>query len=149
MKKIVKASLIVMTILTAIYIGGIVYACTSSNICSGAVYAAFLRDEVPPTVKIHTLEELGIVKVIEYEWSNYVIHVVVGKTKINLRVERPYFEYKGRPYQIAEFHVTVGLPNVPREPLIWWWGAPLFGGWIFTGILFFKRWKMSEKAGDA
>ena len=154
MRKLVKASLLLMAILTVVYAGLVyVYAnANSSNANSNSglsghryiVHAAFEYESETPPTEWYTPEQLGIVKIIEYGENNtYWLHVVVDREKepfpiLELQEEElPIFKYKDNFYQISAFWVTPGLSESAKGQLIG--GGVLVGlGWVFTGVLFLK-----------
>lgn len=146
MKRVVKAALIVMTTLTAVYISAVVYANLNSSANSDAyphryvLYAAFeYRGDTPPT-EWYTPEQLGIYDVIEYEEDGtYWLHIAVNREKepFPLQEKQPVFLYKDKFYVVSSHWVTPGLPESIKQwqiPI----GAVLGASWVCTGILFLK-----------
>ena len=134
MKKI-KILLISMLIITAVYLGAVVYANSSSSSGGGGIDAAFLYHGVPE--KWYTPEQLGIVDIGGYSENATWIQVVYGEQGplVNPEVEEPpIFKYKGKFWQISTLHVTPGLPEEAKK-----WQVPIGGvigaAWIFTGIV--------------
>jgi len=145
MKKMVKAILISMAILTVIYVSAVVYANTNANTNANAyphryvLYAANeYKSETPPT-DWYTPEQLGIYDVIEYENGSW-LHIAVDREKepFPLQSENPIFLYKDKFYQVSPFWTTPGLPESVKQ-----WQIPIGGvlgaGWILTGALFLKE----------
>lgn len=146
MKKGVKILLVLMSILTMIYIGAVVYANTNSS-SGDRVYAAFEHETEPPFW--YTPEELGIIKIIEYGNESYWLHVVVDveKEPFPLQVERPIFKYKDKFFQISDLWITPGLPESVKQ-----WQVPagvgIVIGWIVTGIYKKKETKKMISIGS-
>lgn len=135
MRKKMKIILVTMVIITAIYVGAVVYANTSSS-SSGAIDAASLYHEEPE--EWYTPEQLGIDKILGYDENSTWVQVVYGKQGPLVNPdERPVFKYRGKFWQISSLHVTPGLPEeVKRKQVLI--GGAICIGWIFTGVLFFK-----------
>ena len=134
MKKM-KILLISMLIITAVYLGVIVYANSNSS-SGGAIDAAFLYHGEPE--EWYTPEQLGIVKICGYSEDANWIQVVYGDQGSLVNPdEQPIFKYNGKFWQISKLHVTPGLPEEAKK-----WQVPIGGmiavGWVFTGIVFFK-----------
>ena len=150
MRNLVKASLLLMAILTVVYAGLVVYAyananssnANSSNGLSGhryVVYAAFERESETPPTEWYTPEELGIVEIPDYEedYTWFQVVVELEKEPFPLQEEQPIFKYKDKFYQIAGMWVTPGFGESAKGPLIG--GGVLVGlGWVFCGVLFLK-----------
>jgi hypothetical protein len=139
MKK-TKLLLIVMLVITAVYIGAVVYA--NSETSGGAVDSAFLYHGIPE--EWYTPEQLGIVKIIGYTEDTTWIQVVYGDQGPLVNPdEEPIFKYKDKFWQISHFYVTPALPEEVKR-----WQVPIGGaisvGWIFTGIVFLKVRKNSN-----
>jgi len=135
MKKVVKVALLLMTILTAIYAIVVVYANTNPRSLK-PLYAAFEYESETPPASWYTLEQLGIVNVIENEENGW-LHIEVDREKepFPLQSELPIFLYQDKFYQVSPLWVTPGLPKSVRQLQIPIGGA-LGAGWIFTGIRF-------------
>lgn len=135
MKKAVKAALLLVIILTVIYAIVVVYANTNLR-SPKPLYAAFEYESETPLASWYTLEQLGIVNVIEYEENGW-IHIEVDREKepFPLQSELPIFLYQDKFYQVSPLWVTPGLPKSVRLLQIPIGGA-LGTGWIFTGIRF-------------
>ena len=143
MKRIVKASILLMAILTVIYAGLVAYANANPSGLSGHRYilpAAFEYESETPPTEWYTPEQLGIVKIIEHGENNTCwLHVLVDREKepFPLQEEQPIFKYKDKFYQISPLWTTPGLSESAKGQLIG--GGVLVGsGWAFTGALFLK-----------
>jgi len=147
MKKVVKGILL-MSILTMIYIGAVVYADSNSASrysADGWVLAADEYEGQPSSW--YTPEELGMTVYREGNgWVQVVVPYNVNCTE--LREQRPIFKYKDRFYQISESDIT---PAVYEETTRWQIlavvvGACIATGWIYVGYLGLrKRRKGNEK----
>jgi len=137
MKMRIKILLISMLIITAVYLGAVVYA-NSNSLSGSAIDAAFLYHGEPKVW--YTPEQLGIVKILGYQENATWIQVVYGDQGplINPEVEEPpIFKYRGKFWQISKLHVTPSLPESVKR-----WQVPIGGmiavGWVFIGALYFK-----------
>jgi hypothetical protein len=146
-KRMVKAALILMAILTVIYVSAVVYANTNAYPYPHryVLYAAFAYESETPPTDWYTPEQLGIYDVIEYgENGSYWLHIAVDREKepFPLQSENPIFLYKDKFYQVSSLWTTPGLPEHLKQ-----WQIPIGGalgaGWVFTGILFLK-WRKRE-----
>ena len=142
MKRIVKASLLLIAILTVIYAGLVMYANANSSYGWGhrdVVYGAVKYESETPPTDWYTPEQLGIVKMVYYEENCTWFHAVVDREKepFPLQEEQPIFKYKDKFYQISPLWTTPGLSESAKAQLIG--GGVLVGsGWAFTGVLFLK-----------
>lgn len=147
MRKAVKACVITMAILTAIYIGVIAYANSNSNGKSYRylVYGAYRyeSDTEPPVW--YMPEELGIVQTNDFGKDNPVfveIIVDIEKEPFPLQHEQPIFLYKDKFYMVSSGWVDPGLP----EGFPWWpilVATALGVGWTIVGLIFIK-WRMKK-----
>jgi hypothetical protein len=140
MKRVVKAVLVLMAILTVTYVGVVVYANTTANSHRYVLYTAFEYEGDTPPTEWYTLEQLGIYGVIEYGGNDsYWLHIAVDREKepFPLQEKQPIFLYKEKYYQVSPLWITPGLPESAKQ-----WqisiGGVLGAGWVFTGILFLK-----------
>ena len=156
LKRIVKAALILMAILTAIYVCAVVYANDAdtnandyANDYPPLTYgtAAFeYESDTPPTVW-YTPEELGIVGIIECGENRSVLQIIVDKEKepFPLQSKEPLtrFLYKDKFYTVSYRWVTFTDPCGSgfqwQMPL----GITLGVGWIITGVLTLK-WRKAQ-----
>ncbi|MBS7632070.1 hypothetical protein KEJ15_00375 [Candidatus Bathyarchaeota archaeon] len=143
-----KIFLLAMVILTAVYLGAILYAnATDSPKIDGdhVVPGAFLYKEMPS--EWYTPEQLGIVKIEDYgagenaTWLHVFIprEVYYNDSKgewIWGKVFR--WEFNGKFYKI-EFWVTQGLPEdvIKRSQVPV--GGVIATGWIAGGIWVYKK----------
>ncbi len=151
MKGAAKAILIIMTHLTGIYIGTVVYinSLTSPDISftsPGVVYGAHLYTSVTPPSIWYTRDQLGIVGIREFGPDEYLqLQIIVDQEKepFPLQREQPIFLYKDRFFQVSSHWVTPGLPD--SSTLHWQIlaGSVLGAGWVFVGALFIK-WRKKE-----
>jgi len=120
MKRVVKAALILMTILTVIYVSAVVYANANANANSSpyphryVLYAAFEYEGDAPPAERYTPEQLGIYHVIEYgENGSYWLHIAVDREKepFPLQEKQPVFLYEDKLYQVSPRWITPGLPE--------------------------------------
>jgi len=145
MKRVVKAALILMAILTVIYVSAVVYANVNSHPYPHryVLYAAFEYEGDTPPTEWYTPEQLGIYDAIEYEENGSWLHIAVDREKepFPLQEKQPVFLYKDKFYQVSPLWVTPGLPESIKQ-----WQFPIGGvlgaGWVFTGILF--KWRKKE-----
>ena len=148
MKRVMKAVLVLMAILTVAYVGVVVYANTDSDyqVCSNryVLYGAGRYEgDIPPT-EWYMPEQLGIYDVIEYTVNSSWVHIAVDREKepFSLQEKQPIFLYKDRYYQVWQMWVTPALTSNGKQ-----WqisiGAVLGAGWVFTGILFLN-WRKKE-----
>ena len=142
MKRIVKASILLLAILTVIYAGLVAYANANPSGLSGHRYivpAAFEYESETPPTEWYTPEQLGIVDTVYYEENCTWFHAIVEleKEPFPLQEEQPIFKYKDKFYQISPLWTTPGLSESAKAQLIG--GGVLVGsGWAFTGALFLK-----------
>jgi hypothetical protein len=156
MKKVMKACLVAMVILTAVYIVVVVYANANSRyntdssnygkkpIEYGILKAYFgERLETEPQ-EWNTTGELGITfgKLMEAA-ENETYEVLIVDTEkalswMNGTVPEPYaVKYGDNFYRIVFLWVELGLPESIKK-----WQVPIVAAlgvsWAFTGVLFFK-----------
>ncbi len=140
MKRVVKAALILMAILTVTYVGVVAYANTTANFHRYVLYAAFEYEGDTPSTEWYTQEQLGIYGVIEYGGNgSYWLHIAVDREKepFPLQEKQPIFLYKDKYYQVSPLWATPGLPESVKQWQISVCGV-LGAGWVFTGALFLK-----------
>jgi len=107
LKKVVKAILLFMTILTVIYVSAVVYA--NSNYDSSDdfydydhLYAAFEYESDTPPTEWYTPEELGIYDVIERgENDSSWLNIAVDLAKEPFPLQSVIFLYKDKFYQVS------------------------------------------------
>jgi hypothetical protein len=157
MKNALKTCIVVMVILTAVYIGLIVYANANSSyntnsnsygkkpIEYGILKSYFgERLETEPQ-EWNTTGELGIIfgdKVEPAETESYLILIVDEEKALpwmNGTIPEPYaVKYADNFYHIVFLWIDLGLPESIKQ-----WQVPLTvmlgAGWIFTGLLFLKE----------
>src|SRR4030042_1399968 len=158
MKRMVKAVIILMAILTATYVGVVAYANTNlSHSADSNVYrhpteygiwrhydAEKLQREPQ---EWFTPEELGIIlvknKFLEDGYDIFIVDEEKALPWMNGSAPMPYaVKYQNAFYQISWLWVEPGL----RESAMQWQipiGGVMGAGWIFTGILFLK-WRKKE-----
>lgn len=146
MKKLVKAVLILMAILTAIYVNITVYANASAYSHRYVVYAAYKYEQDTPPTEWYTPEELGIVEI--YEVNDRAVQIAVDREKEPFPFG-PYgtddqltiFLYKDEFYVVSHRWVTFADEYVKQ------WQIPIGGalgvGWVSTGVLFLK-WRKKQ-----
>jgi len=160
MKRMVKAVIILMAILTATYVGVVAY--TSTNLSHSADSNVY-RDPIEYGIWRHydaeklqwepqewyTPEELGIVLVKDKFPENYYDIFIVDEEKalpwMNGTAPMPYaVKYQNEFYRISWLWVTPGLPESVKLKQ---WQIPIGGllgvGWVCTGVLFLK-WKKEK-----
>lgn len=164
MKRIVKASILLMAILTVIYSSLVVYANTNSSDGVGSsgdgkepieygIWKSYLAEKLETEPQEwNTTEELGIIfsDKIEYaETETYAIRIIDEEKALlwmNSTTPEPYaVKYEDKFYHIIFLWITPGLPEHVRQwqiPI----GVALGAGWAFTGVLFLKGRKKEEKA---
>jgi hypothetical protein len=157
MRKMMKAVLVLIAILTVAYVGVVVYANTNS---SHPVNSSDYRDPIDYGIWRHylaeklqwepqewnTTEELGIIlvpsKVTEDHYHIFIVDEEKALPWMNGTTSEPYaVKYRGSFYRIMFLWVTPGLPENIKQwqlPI----GVALGAGWICTGAVFFKE---SEK----
>jgi hypothetical protein len=139
MKISMKAIAILMVILTVFYVSVVVYANVNSNY-DDVVYAAFEYESETTPTNWYMPEQLGIVKIIEYEENGSWLHIVVDPKQepFPLQEEQPIFLYNSTFYQVSPLWVTPGLPESVKQ-----WQIPIGGvlgvGWVLTGAIFLKE----------
>ena len=156
MRKVVKAVLVLMAILTVIYVSVVVYANTSSShnadsngygrepIEYGILKAYFAEKLETEPQEWNTTEELGIIfgdKMEPAETETYLILIVDEEKALpwmNGTIPEPYaVKYGDNFYRIVFLWVDLGLPESVKQ-----WQIPIGGvlgaGWVFTGALFLK-----------
>jgi hypothetical protein len=143
MKKMMKAVLVLMAILTTIYVSAVVYANVNAN--DDYYIHPYLTSEyvdTPPT-EWYTPEELGIVEV--WELGNRAVQIVVDRRKepfpfgpLGTDDQLTVFLYKDEFYTVSNRWVTFAIGGGSLPP----WQIPIGGalgvGWVFTGVLFVK-----------
>lgn len=146
MENVVKATLILMGILTVIYAGAVAYVNANSSLddniegdlSRAVLYAAFeYESETPPSVW-YTPEQLGITGVIRYGENCSWLHIGVDREKepFPLQREQPIFLYKDKFYKVSHLWVTPAGCDPNVELIVkWLFGLGLGLGWVFTGIL--------------
>jgi len=153
MKRVVKAALILMTVLTVIYVSAVVYDNVNANVNlydyanshRYVVYAAYKYEQDTPPTEWYTPEELGIVEV--YEVNSRAVQIIVDREKEPFPFG-PYgtddqptiFLYKDEFYTVSSRWVTFAIESLKWEIPI---GGALGVGWFFTGVLFLK-WRRKE-----
>jgi len=154
MKKVMKAVLILIAILTVIYVGVVVYVNTNS---SYPVNSSDYRDPIEYGIwrhyfaeklqwepqEWHTPEELGIIlvpsKVTEDRYHIFIVDEEKALPWMNGTIPEPYaVKYGDNFYRILGLWVEPGLSGSVKQRLIPIGGA-LGAGWVFTGVLFLKR----------
>jgi hypothetical protein len=147
-KRIVKAALILMAILTVIYVSAVVYANINAN--DDYYIHPYLTSEyvdTPPT-EWYTPEELGIVEV--WELGKRTVQIVVDRREepfpfgpLGTDDQLTIFLYKDEFYTVAHRWVTFAIDRGSLPP----WQIPIGGalgaGWAFTGALFLK-WRKKQ-----
>jgi len=141
----VKACLILMAILTAVYVGIIVHAKASfhdyANSYRYVVYATYKYEQDTPPTEWYTPEELGIVEV--HKVDSRAVQTIVDREKepfpfgpYGTDDQRTIFLYKDEFYVVSHRWVTFadGYVTQWQVPI----GMALGGGWVFSGILFLK-----------
>lgn len=162
MKRVVKAALILMTILTVIYVSVVVYANTNSSynnadssgygkkpIEYGILKAYFAEKLDWEPQEWNTTEELGITfgeKMKYAETETYGILIVDEEKALpwmNGTAPMPYaVKYEDKFYNIVFLWVDLGLPESVKQWQILI-GVALGAGMVFTGVLFLK-WRKKE-----
>ena len=150
----VKAALILMTILTVIFVSVVMYVNANANFHDYAnshryvVYAAYKHEQDTPPTEWYTPEELGIVEV--WELGNRTVQIVVDRRKepfpfgpLGNDDQLTVFLYKDEFYTVSHRWVTFANGGGSLPP----WQIPIAGalgaGWAFTGALFVK-WRKKE-----
>jgi hypothetical protein len=163
MKTVVKAALILIAILTAVYVGVVVYANTNS---SYPVNSSDYRDPIEYGIWCHyfaeklqwepqewyTPEELGIIlvpsKVTEDRYHIFIVDEEKALPWMNGTTPMPYaVKYEDKFYRILGLWVEPGLPESVKQrqiPI----GGVLGAGWVFTGGLFVKGRKKENKSNE-
>jgi len=146
-KRMVKAALILMTILTVIFVSVVMYVNANANFHDYAnshryvVYAAYKHEQDTPPTEWYTPEELGIVEV--WELGNRTVQIVVDRRKepfpfgpLGNDDQLTVFLYKDEFYTVSHRWVTfaVGYVTQWQVPI----GIALGAGWVSTGALFVK-----------
>ena len=154
MKRMVKAALILMTILTVIFVSVVIYANVNvdanfhdyANSHRYVVYAAYKYEQDTPPTEWYTPEELGIVEV--WELGNRAVQIVVDRRKepfpfgpLGTDDQLTIFLYKDEFYTVSHRWVTFadGYGTQWQVPI----GIALGAGWVITGALFLK-WRGKE-----
>lgn len=161
MRKMMKAVLVLMAILTVAYVGVVVYANNNSShnadsgdygkepIDYGILRAYFAEKLETEPQEWNTTEELGIIfgdKMEPAETETYLILIVDEEKALpwmNDTIPEPYaVKYGDNFYDIVFLWVELGLPESVKK---WQFptGATLGAGWVFTGALFVK-WRKKE-----
>jgi len=153
MRKMMKAVLVLIAILTVAYVGVVVYANTNP---SHPVNSSDYRDPIDYGIWCHyfaeklqwepqewnTTEELGIIlvpsKVTEDHYHIFIVDEEKALPWMNGATPMPYaVKYEDKFYRILGLWVTPGLPESVKQ-----WQIPIGGalgaGWVFTGALFVK-----------
>lgn len=159
MRKMVlpAAIALLMAILTAVYIGMIVYS--NANSSHGVDANGYGKDPIKYGIWKHYLakkletepeewytpEELGIMlvesEVIEGRYHIYIVDEQKALPWMNGTMPMPYaVKYENNFYRITFLWVTPGLPETVKSWLIPT-GIAIGGGWVFIGALFIKWWK--------
>ena len=152
MRKIVKASLLLMAILTVVYAGVVVYANANSSYGSSGdgkepmeygIWKSYHAEKLETEPEDwYTPEELGIIlvesEVIEGRLGIYIVDEEKAFPWMRDDEFTPYaVKYEDEFYHIVFLWVTPGLP----EHVMQWQiptGAALGVGWVFCGVLFLK-----------
>jgi len=156
MRKMMKAVLVLMAILTVAYVGVVVYANNNSShnadsggygkepIDYGILRAYFAEKLETEPQEWNTTGELGIIfgdKMESAETETYLILIVDEEKALpwmNGTIPEPYaVKYGDSFYRIVFLWVGFGLPERVNQ-----WQIPIGGalgaGWVFTGALFVK-----------
>lgn len=156
MRKMMKAVLVLMAILTVAYVGVVVYANAGSSsygkepIDYGILRAYFAEKLETEPQEWNTTEELGIIfgdKMESAETETYLILIVDEEKALpwmNGTIPEPYaVKYGDSFYRIVFLWVDLGLPESVKK---WQFstGAALGAGWVFTGALFVKGRKVKK-----
>jgi hypothetical protein len=139
MKKGVRALLVSMGVLTAIYASAFAYANVNSNY-DEVLYAAVRYESETPPAQWYTTEQLGIVGVTKYgENDSSWLHILVDTEKepFPLQRELPIFIYEDEFYQASPLWATASLPEsvIPWQVPV---GGALGAGWILSGVVAIK-----------
>jgi len=154
MKRIVKASILLMAILTVIYFSVVAYANTNSSYDVGLsddgkhpteydIWRHYFAEKLGTEPEDwYTPEELGII-LVESEVIEGRFHILIVDEEKAFPWMRddeftPYaVKYEGGFYEIFFLWVSPGLPEHVKQ-----WQIPigivLGAGWTFTGVLFLK-----------
>lgn len=148
LKRSVKAALILMAILTAIYVCAIVYGNTNANDHADDYppftygTAAFEYESDTPPTAWYTPEELGIVGIIECGENRSVLQIIIDKEKepFPLQSKDPLtiFLYKDKLYAVSYRWVTFADPCGSEFQWQMPVGITLGVGWIIAGVLALK-----------
>ena len=145
--KMVEILAIVMIMATAIWVGAEAYGYSNHLNSSGhhvIINANLYISDVPPPVW-NTTEELGIIKVYEYEYDNVTIYLEVKDREKadSLRELQPILQYNGTFYKVDPLETSYPVPpNLPQQPV----GAAFcIMGWCATGILWLN-WRKEDEA---
>jgi len=139
MKKSLMVALALMSILTVVYIGAVVYANTNYDGFKEIVLAAEELETQPSSW--YTPEELGIISIAEKQGFPGLLSIGVPPEKDweRLQGEQPVFKYKDEFYQILPVWVdTIYIPHPVLQykiPI----GAAVGTGWILIGALIFRE----------
>ncbi len=152
LKRIVKASILLMAILTVIYAGLDVYANANSSYGSSGdgkepieygIWKSYLAEKLETEPQEwNTTEELGIIfgDKMEYAKTETYLLLIVDEEKalpwMNGTTPEPYaVKHEDKFYHIVFLWTTPGLPEHVRQ-----WqiptGAALGVCWVFSGVLF-------------
>ena len=154
MKRIVKASLLLMAILTAIYAVLVVYASANSSYDVGSsgdgkhpteydIWRHYFAEKLETEPQgWYTPEELGII-LVESKVEEGCFHILIVDEEKALpwmsgTTPEPHaVKYEDEFYQILSLWVTPALPEHVKQ-----WQIPtgiaLGAGWVFSGVLFLK-----------
>jgi len=154
MKRTLKICLVVLTILTAAFIGAVAYATTNSSYYGSLRYVSYAAYEFKSDMlpaEWYIPEQLGIYEVYEYQGGAW-LHIAVDRESepFPLQEKQPIFMYKDKFYQVSADWATPAVGDVPKIVRLlpdqykqqqWQFplGTALAVGWIFTGALFLKR----------
>ena len=152
MRKLVKASILLMAILTVVYAGLVVYANANSSHGVGSsgdgkepieygIWKHYFAEKLETEPQEwYTPEELGII-LVESKVEEGCFHIlIVDEEKalpwMNGTTPEPYaVKYEDEFYRILSLWVTpAGCEPNWQIPI----GVALGFGWVFTGVLFLK-----------
>ena len=166
MRKLVKASILLMAILTVIYTGLVVYANANSSYDVGSsgdgkepieydIWRAYFAEKLETEPQEwNTTEELGIIfdRKMEYAETETYLLLIIDEEKAFpwMRDDEftPYaVKYEDEFYHIVFLWVSPGLPEHVRQCQIPT-GIALGAGWVFTGVHFLKGRKAETTQAD-
>ena len=156
MKRIVKASILLIAILTVIYAGLVAYANANPSYGAGSsgdgkepfeygIRKSYLAEKLETEPQEwNTTEELGIIfgDKMEYAETETYLLLIIDEEKalpwMNGTTPEPYaVKYEDKFYHIVFLWTTPGLPEHVRQ-----WQIPtgiaLGAGWVFSGVHFLK-----------